>query len=60
MGPLRDRADRPGCSAPCGVMIGAPIGAMTAATGARTDGTTAAIGGPGPGCCGTNPAETNT
>jgi hypothetical protein len=41
-------------------MTGALIGAMTAATDARTDGTTAATGGLDPGCCGTNPAETNT
>ena len=49
---LRDRAGRPAYLAPCGVMTAAKIAAMTAATGARTDGTTAATGVPDPGCCG--------
>ena len=45
MGPFRDRAIDPAYSAPSGVMTDARIGAMTAATGARTDATTGATAG---------------
>jgi hypothetical protein len=48
--------------APCGVMTGAKIAAMTGATGGRTAGTTgvtggmtAATGGRDPGCSGDSP-----